>query len=276
MLEQIDAQQLITDYIIPWSTNIIFALLIWIIGRRVIKVLMKFITKAFEKSNMDSVLVAFLTSIIQAVMIAFVAIAALDQLGVPTTSLVAIFGAAGLAIGLSLQDSLKNFAAGVMIILNRPFSAGHFVEVAGVVGVVEKVGVFSTTLATPDNREITIPNGGIYGGVITNYSARDTRRIDLVVGIGYDDDILKAKQVLEDILAKEQRILEEPAAAVAMGELADSSVNFNVRPWVNASDYWPVRSEILEQVKLRFDAEGISIPYPQQDVHITHTNADES
>ena len=276
MLEQIDVQQLITDYVIPWSTNIIFALLIWIIGRRVIKVLMKFITKAFEKSNMDSVLVAFLTAIIQAVMIAFVAIAALDQLGVPTTSLVAIFGAAGLAIGLSLQDSLKNFAAGVMIILNRPFSAGHFVEVAGVMGVVEKVGVFSTTLATPDNREITIPNGNIYGGVITNYSARDTRRIDLVVGIGYEDDILKAKQILEDILAKEDRILEEPAAGVAMGELADSSVNFNVRPWVNASDYWPVRSEILEQVKLRFDAEGISIPYPQQDVHITHTNADES
>ena len=276
MLEQVDVQQLINDYVIPWSTNIIFALLIWIIGRRVIKVLMKFITKAFEKSNMDSVLIAFLTAIIQAVMIAFVAIAALDQLGVPTTSLVAIFGAAGLAIGLSLQDSLKNFAAGVMIILNRPFSAGHFVEVAGVMGVVEKVGVFSTTLATPDNREITIPNGSIYGDVITNYSARDTRRIDLVVGIGYDDDILKAKQILEDILDKEARILEEPAPGVAMGELADSSVNFNVRPWVNASDYWPVRSEILEQVKLRFDAEGISIPYPQQDVHITHTNADES
>ena len=275
MLEGLDLQQITNDYLIPWSTNIIFALLIWIIGRRVIKFIIKLITKAFEKSKMDEVLVAFLTAIIQAVLIAFVAIAALDQLGVPTTSVVAIFGAAGLAIGLSLQDSLKNFAAGVMIILNRPFSAGNFVEVAGVMGVVEKVGVFATTLATPDNREITIPNGSIYGNVITNYSARDTRRIDMVVGIGYDDDIKKAKAILEQILADESRVLDEPAPGVAMGELADSSVNFNVRPWVNSGDYWPVRSEILEQVKLRFDAEGISIPYPQQDIHITHTNADE-
>lgn len=276
MFEQLDVQQLMTDYIIPWSTNIIFALLIWIIGRKVIKVLMKFIGKAFEKSNMDSVLVAFLTAIIQTVLTAFVAIAALDQLGVPTTSLVAIFGAAGLAIGLSLQDSLKNFAAGVMIILNRPFSAGHVVEVAGVMGVVEKVGVFSTMMTTPDNREITIPNGSIYGDVITNYSARDTRRIDLVIGISYDDDIKQAKEILQDILVKEDRILDDPAPGVAMGELADSSVNFNVRPWVNASDYWPVRSEILEQVKMRFDAVGISIPYPQQDVNITHTNSSDS
>ncbi|MEL0068793.1 MAG: mechanosensitive ion channel domain-containing protein [Gammaproteobacteria bacterium] len=276
MFEQLDVQQLMTDYIIPWSTNIIFALLIWIIGRKVIKVLMKFIGKAFEKSNMDTVLVAFLTAIIQTVMTAFVAIAALDQLGVPTTSLVAIFGAAGLAIGLSLQDSLKNFAAGVMIILNRPFSAGHVVEVAGVMGVVEKVGVFSTMMTTPDNREITIPNGSIYGDVITNYSARDTRRIDLVIGISYDDDIKQAKEILQDILAKEDRILDDPAPGVAMGELADSSVNFNVRPWVNASDYWPVRSEILEQVKMRFDAVGLSIPYPQQDVNITHTNSSDS
>jgi len=276
MFEQLDVQQLMTDYIIPWSTNIIFALLIWIIGRKVIKVLMKFIGKAFEKSNMDSVLVAFLTAIIQTVITAFVAIAALDQLGVPTTSLVAIFGAAGLAIGLSLQDSLKNFAAGVMIILNRPFSAGHVVEVAGVMGVVEKVGVFSTMMTTPDNREITIPNGSIYGDVITNYSARDTRRIDLVIGISYDDDIKQAKEILQDILAQEDRILDDPAPGVAMGELADSSVNFNVRPWVNASDYWPVRSEILEQVKMRFDAVGISIPYPQQDINITHTNSSDS
>ncbi len=275
MLEQIDIAQLTTDYLIPWSTNIIFALLIWIIGRRVVKFAMKYIRRAFEKSNMDAVLVAFLAAILNTVMVAFVAIAALDQLGVPTTSLVAIFGAAGLAIGLSLQDSLKNFAAGVMIILNRPFTAGNFVDVAGVAGVVEKVGVFSTTLVTPDNREITIPNGSIYGDVITNFSARDTRRIDLVVGIGYDDDIMQAKGILEDILAKDELVLDDPAPGVAMAEHADSSVNFNVRPWVNSGDYWPVRARLLEQVKLRFDAEGISIPYPQQDVHITHHNSDE-
>jgi len=268
MLEQLDIQQLTSDYLIPWGTNIIFALLIWIIGRRVAKMIMKLISKGFNKAGMDTVLSNFLEGIIGAIITAFIAIAALEQLGVPTTSLVAIFGAAGLAIGLSLQDSLKNFAAGVMIILNRPFGAGDFVDVAGVAGVVEKVSVFSTIIVTPDNREIIIPNGSIYGGVIINFSARDTRRIDLVVGIGYDDDIKKAKAMLEQILADDERILDEPAPGVAMGELADSSINFNVRPWVNSGDYWGVRSHILEQVKLRFDAEGISIPYPQTDIYI--------
>ena len=274
MLEQIDIQQITNTYLIPWGTNIIFALLIWIIGRKVAKILTKLIRKGFDKANMDPVLSSFLIGIIGAILTAFIAIAALEQLGVPTTSLVAIFGAAGLAIGLSLQDSLKNFAAGVMIIINRPFGAGDFVEVAGVAGSVEKVSVFSTIVKTPDNREIIIPNGSIYGDVIINYSAKDTRRVDLVAGIGYDDDILKAKAILEDILAKDERILDDPAPAVAMGELADSSVNFNVRPWVKSADYWPVYSSVLEQIKLRFDEEGISIPYPQQDIHITHTNAD--
>ena len=274
MLENLDIQQLTTDYLIPWGTNIIFALLIWIIGRKVAKFILKLIRKGFDKAGMDEVLSNFLEGIIGAILTAFIAIAALEQLGVPTTSLVAIFGAAGLAIGLSLQDSLKNFAAGVMIIINRPFAAGHFVDVAGVMGTVEKVSVFSTILLTPDNREITIPNGSIYGGVITNFSARDTRRVDLVIGIGYDDDIRKAKAMLEQILADDERILDEPAPGVAMGELADSSVNFNVRPWVNAADYWPVRASVLEQVKLRFDAEGISIPYPQTDIYIKEMSKD--
>jgi small conductance mechanosensitive channel len=274
MLEQLDIQQITNTYLIPWGTNIIFALLIWIIGRRVAKIITKLINKGFNKANMDPVLSNFLIGIIGAILTAFIAIAALEQLGVPTTSLVAIFGAAGLAIGLSLQDSLKNFAAGVMIILNRPFGAGDFVEVAGVAGSVEKVSVFSTIVKTPDNREIIIPNGSIYGDVIINYSAKDTRRVDLVAGIGYDDDILKAKSILQDILAKDERILDDPAPVVAMGELADSSVNFNVRPWVKSGDYWAVYSDVLEQIKLRFDEEGISIPYPQQDIHITHTNAD--
>lgn len=272
MLEQVDIQQLTTDYIIPWSTNIIFAILIWVIGRRVIAILMNLIKKGFEKSNMDSVLSSFLRGIIRTLLTAFVAIAALDQLGVPTTSLVAIFGAAGLAVGLSLQDSLKNFAAGVMIIINRPFAAGNFIEAAGVAGVVQKVGVFSTTMTTGDNREIIIPNGSIYGGVITNYSARDTRRIDLVIGVSYDDDIKQTKAILEQILADEDRILDDPAPAVAMADLADSSVNFNVRPWVNTGDYWPVRAAILEEVKTRFDAAGISIPFPQTELHINYNN----
>lgn len=268
MFEQLDIQQLTNTYVIPWATNIIFALLIWIIGRKVAKVILNVIEKGFAKAKMDTVLSDFLASIIGALLTAFIAIAALGQLGVETTSLVAILGAAGLAIGLSLQDSIKNFAAGVMIIINKPFSAGDFVEVAGVAGSVDKVSVFSTIISTPDNREIIVPNGSIFGDVITNYSARDTRRVDLVVGIGYDDDILKAKEILLEILANDSRILDDPAPAVAMGELADSSVNFNVRPWVKSGDYWGVYSAVLEQVKLRFDAEGISIPYPQQDLHI--------
>jgi len=268
MFEQSNIDHYFNMFVIPWGTNVVFALLIWFIGRKVVKIIISVVDSIFVKAEVETVLSDFLRSIIATLLTAFLAIAALEQLGVPTTSLVAIFGAAGLAVGLSMQDSLKNFAAGVLIIINSPFKAGDFIEVAGVSGVVEKVSVFSTVIRTGDNREVIVPNGNIYGDVIVNYSARDTRRIDLVIGIGYEDDIKKTKEVLTKILEAEKRILKDPAFGIALGDLADSSVNFNVRPWVNSADYWAVRSDLLETIKLTFDAEGISIPYPQQDIHV--------
>jgi small conductance mechanosensitive channel len=198
----------------------------------------------------------------------FVFIAALDQLGVDTTSLIALIGAAGLAVGLALQGSLQNFAAGVMLVVFRPFKIGDVVDAGGAMGKIEKISIFSTTMITPDNRDIIVPNGQIYSGTITNYSANETRRVDLVFGIGYGDDMRKAKEIMEDIVAKHELILDDPAPGVAVAELADSSVNFNVRPWVNAADYWTVRADVIEQVKTAFDENGISIPFPQMDVHL--------
>jgi len=219
------------------------------------------------KSKMDDILINFVASIFKTILLLFVVIAALDQLGVDTTSLIALLGAAGLAIGLALQSSLQNFASGVMLIIFRPFKAGDFVEVAGTAGVVETISIFSSTLRTGDNREIIIPNGSIYGGTITNYSARETRRVDMVFGIGYDDDIKKAKQMLDDIVNADERVLADPKPVIAVSELADSSVNFVVRPWVKTADYWAVLWDLTEEVKLKFDEAGISIPYPQMDVH---------
>jgi small conductance mechanosensitive channel len=190
---------------------------------------------------------------------------------VDTTSLIALLAAAGLAVGLAMKDSLQNFAAGVMLIIFRPFTAGDFVEAGGTAGVVETISIFSTIMRTGDNREVIVPNGAIYNGTITNYSARETRRIDMVFGIGYDDDIRKVKQLLGDILAADERVLKEPAAQVVVGELANSSVNFHVRPWVKSGDYWDVRFDLTERIKLAFDDNGISIPYPQMDVHLNKT-----
>ena len=176
-------------------------------------------------------------------------------------------GSASLAIGLSLQSSLSNFASGVMLIIFRPFTKGDFVEAGGATGVVDKISIFTTTMTTPDNKEVIVPNGAIIGSNITNYSARPTRRVDMVFGVSYDEDIRKAKQMLEDIIAADERVLPEPAPVIALGELADSSVNFLVRPWAKAEDYWALKWDITETVKLKFDEAGISIPYPQLDVH---------
>jgi small conductance mechanosensitive channel len=268
MLENIDIAELINVYIIPWGINIAFALAIFIVGRMVVKTVVKVARAIMVKAKTDDILIDFVCAIANAILMLFITIAALDQLGVDTTSLVAVIGAAGLAIGLSLQDSLKNFASGVMLIVFRPFTAGDFIEAGGVSGVVEKISIFSTLMRTGDNREVIVPNGAIYGGTITNYSARDTRRIDMVFGIGYDDDIRKAKEIITAILEADERILKDPAPLVAVGELADSSVNFNVRPWVNSGDYWPVHFDLNEKIKLAFDDNGISIPFPQMDLHL--------
>ena len=260
---------LMQDYAVPWGIKIALALAIFVIGRWVVKILVNLVKKLLNRSEkMDEMLVNFVASIINAVLLLFVVIAALDQLGVDTTSLVALVGAAGLAIGLALQGSMQNFAAGVMILVFKPFKSGDFVEAGGVVGVVEQVNIFSSTFRTGDNKEIIVPNGAIYSGAITNYSARDTRRVDMVFGIGYDDDIRQAKAILEKLVSEDERILPEPAPVVALSELADSSVNFIVRPWVNSGDYWAVLWDMNEKVKLAFDEAGISIPYPQMDLHL--------
>lgn len=271
--KKIDLQELITTYIIPWAINIAFALVIFIVGRIVVKMIVNLIRKLLAKSGMDEILVNFISSIVNSVLLLFVIIAALDQLGVNTTSLIAILGAAGLAVGLALQSSLQNFAAGVMLIIFRPFKAGDFVEAGGTAGVVENITIFSTILKTPDNREVIVPNGGIYSGTITNFSARETRRVDMVFGIGYDDDLLKAKEVIKGIIESDERILKDPEPLIAVGELADSSVNFNVRPWVKSDDYWAVRADLTEKIKLAFDENSISIPYPQMDVHLEKSSA---
>lgn len=262
-----DINNLLETIVIPWGIKIALALAIFIVGRMAVAIVVKVAGKFMLARQMDEMLVKFLLSILRWVLLLFVIIAALSQLGVDTTSLVALLGAAGLAIGLSLQSSLANFASGVMLIVFRPFTKGDFVEVAGVSGSVDAIGIFTTTLTTPDNKEVIVPNGAVYTNAITNYSARPTRRVDMVFGIGYDDDIKKAKELLEQIVASDDRVLPEPAPVVALGELGDSSVNFLVRPWVNAADYWAVLWDTTESVKLKFDEAGISIPYPQMDVH---------
>ena len=267
MLDKIDIQQLIETYVLPWGINIVMALAIFIVGKFIVNVITRFAKKLMSKAKVDNILINFIASIIKTVLLLFVVIAALDQLGVNTTSMIALIGAAGLAIGLALQGTLQNLASGVMLIIFRPFSDGDFIEAAGVSGVVEQIGIFSITMRTGDNREIIVPNGEIYGGTITNNSRRDTRRVDMVFGIGYDDDLLKAKDIIKKILSEDERILADPAPAVVVGELADSSVNFNVRPWCKTADYWGVYSDVHEKIKLTFDAEGISIPYPQMDIH---------
>ena len=269
MFENLDVQQIVEHYVIPWGINILLAVAIFVIGRWIAKILLKVTDKMMTKSGMDPMLVRFLHSILNALLLLLIVIAAMDRLGVNTTSFIALIGAAGLAVGLALQGSLQNFAAGVLLVIFRPFKVGHFVETAGVAGVIEEIGIFSTRMKTGDNREIIVPNGAIYSGTITNFSARDTRRIDMVFGIGYGDDIRKAKEIIKGILEADERILKEPEPLIALAELADSSVNFNVRPWVNSADYWNVRFDVTEKIKLAFDENGISIPFPQMDVHLS-------
>lgn len=254
--------------LLPWSMRILGAIAIFVLGRWLAKALSRALRRLMDKGGIDVALAGFLGNIAYAAMLALVIIAALDTLGVATTSVIAIFGAAGLAVGLALQGSLSNFAAGVMLMIFRPFKAGDFVTAGGVDGVVEQVRVFNTLIRTSDNREITVPNKHILDDNITNFTARDTRRIDLVMGIGYDDDIRKAKEIIEKVLQEESRVLSDPAPVIMVLELADSSVNIAVRPWSKTSDYWAVRGDLLHQMKVQLEAAGLSIPYPQRDVHV--------
>ena len=267
MLAGIDIEKIVDVYVVPWSVNIALAIVVFIVGRLIAKVLVKVLEGLLVRAKVDTMLVEFIGSIASAALLLFVIIASLDMLGVNTTSLIAMLGAAGLAVGLALQGSLQNFASGVLLIIFRPFQVGNYIDAGGVSGTVEKITIFNTIMLTPDNREIIVPNAAVYGGTITNFSARATRRIDLVFGIGYGDDVKKARDIMVQTMESDDRILKDPAPTVAVSELADSSVNFVVRPWVNASDYWDVKWDLTEKIKLAFDEQGVSIPFPQMDVH---------
>ncbi len=261
--------QLITFFdvhIVPWSVKVGVALTIFIVGQIAAKVISRALEKVLTHTKLDRILINFLGSVVRALLLVVVLVAALDHLGVNTNSLIAMLGAAGLAIGLALQGSLQNFAAGFMLLIFRPFKAGDFVETAGTSGIIETIGIFSTKLYTGDNKEVIIPNSAIYSSNIINYSSRQTRRIDMVFAVSYSDDIRLAKEIILKVIAEDERVLAEPAPEVAVGELAASSVNFVVRPWVKADDYWAVRFALNENIKLAFDANKITIPFPQTDV----------
>jgi small conductance mechanosensitive channel len=262
----------ITDQLIVFATTyglrIVGAILILILGRFFAGMSRKIARRMAKKSNLDDAVASFLSSLIYFLVIAFAVIAALAKFGMQTASFVAVLGAAGFAVGFALQGSLSNFAAGVMILVFRPFKVGDIIEAAGILGKVQDIHLFNTILATLDNVKIIVPNGKIYGDVIKNISAYDTRRVDLVFGIGYSSSIPKAYDVIRNILKEDSRILPEPETQIAVSELADSSVNFVVRPWVKSEDYWTVRFDLTRQVKEAFDAQGIEIPFPQRVVHM--------
>ncbi|MGB5354588.1 MAG: mechanosensitive ion channel domain-containing protein, partial [Woeseia sp.] len=244
------------------------ALLIFFVGRIIARALIRGLRKLMQAQQVDKILETFICNLAYWALMAFIIIAAITEIGVKTTSFIAVIGAAGLAVGLALQGSLSNFAAGVLIVLFRHYKVGDFIEAGGVSGSVVSVQILTTTLKTGDNKAVIIPNGNILKGTITNYSANDTRRIDMVVGVGYDDDLDKVRSTIKEIVEADERVLKDPACVIAVNELADSSVNFNVRPWVKTPDYWATRWDLTEAIKKRFDKEGISIPYPQRDLHI--------
>jgi small conductance mechanosensitive channel len=257
-----------------WGLKVIGAIAVLIIGRWVAGWIRKGVKTSLEKAKVDASLVPFLSSMIYYVTMAVVMIAVLNLFGIETTSLIAIVGAAGLAIGLALQGTLSNFAAGVMILLFRPFRVGDWVEIAGTAGGVAEIAIFSTTLNTGDFVRITVPNSAIYGAIIKNYSANENRRIDLVMGISYGDDIGKAIATIRRVLASEERVLKDPEPDVAVTELGDSSVNLVVRPWCKGTDYWPTRRALTQALKEQLEADGCSIPFPQRDVHLIKTGTE--
>ncbi|MDA1052993.1 MAG: mechanosensitive ion channel [Planctomycetota bacterium] len=257
----------------PILINLLIAGVIFLIGRWVARAVTRIVAGIARQAKLDETLVKFLENIVYVVLMIVVITAALDRVGVPTTSFAAILAAAGFAIGFALQGSLGNFAAGVMLIVFKPFKVGDFVEAGGSSGVVEEVHIFNTLMRTGDNIQIIVPNGSITSGTITNFSAKATRRIDLVIGCGYDDDLKAVKQFLQAVLEADERVLQDPEPVVAVSELGDSSINFVVRPWVNSADYWATRCDLLETIKLGFDERGFSIPYPQRDVHVLNDAA---
>ena len=256
-----------------WGLRVVGALVLFIVGLMVCKTVRRSVRKALEKSSLDDTLVPFLSSMIYYMLLTFLVLAVLSLFGIQTTSFIAVLGAAGLAIGLALQGTLGNFAAGVMLLIFRPFKIGDYIEAGGTAGTVQEIAIFSTTLHSPDNVRITVPNSGVYGSIVKNYSYNETRRNDMVFGISYDDDIAKAVDVIQRALDGDDRILKDPAPVIAVGELADSSVNLLVRPWCKGADYWGLRWDLTRKIKEDLEAAGCSIPYPQQDVYMHQVSA---
>jgi small conductance mechanosensitive channel len=271
---EIDVEQFgqpLVELISQWGLKVLGALALLLVGRVACGWLRRTTRRGLERTSVDDELVPFISSIVYYLALTALLLAVLSLFGIQTTSLIAVLGAASLAVGLALQGTLSNFAAGTMLLLFRPFRIGDWVEVAGSAGSVREIGLFSTVLNTGDNVRITLPNASVYGNVIKNYSANETRRIDLLVGVSYGDDLAQATEAVRKVLADEPRVLEDPAPTVAVAELGDSSVNLVVRPWCATGDYWPLRFEITRRVKESLEAAGCSIPFPQRDVHVVET-----
>lgn len=261
-------QQLALDGVQQWGVKVLIALAIFLIGRWIARAITNAIRNLMQKRNVDPALTGFATSLLYSLFLVFVIIAAIGQLGIQTTSFIAVLGAAGLAVGLALQGSLSNFASGVLIIMFRPFKIGDYVEAGGTAGVVKDISILTTVMHTPDNKKIIVPNSAIMNGSITNYSANDTRRLDLVFGVSYSDNLNEVIRILTEMVESDSRCLKDPAPTIAVLAHGDSSVNIACRPWVATADYWAVFFDFQKNVKLRFDKEGISIPFPQRDVHL--------
>jgi small conductance mechanosensitive channel len=258
----------IVEMLTNGAINLVIAIVIFVVGKWIAKRVQNTLESLLRKRKVDDVLVDFLGTIASTLIIVVAVIAAVDQMGIPATSFMAVIGAAGLAIGLALKDSLSNFASGVMLVLFRPFTKGDFVDAGGIVGTVDEIHLVSTILTTPDNKQIIVPNALMYSSAITNYSAKDTRRVDMAIGVGYDDDLKVAASVLKKICENHPKILPEPATKIFINNLGDSSVDFVVRPWVKSADYWDVLAAVLETAKVELEAAGCNIPYPQTDVHL--------
>jgi small conductance mechanosensitive channel len=256
------------DLVAIYGLKVLAAIAILIIGRIAAGWIRKLVNKMMTRGKADPIIIGFVTSIVYVAVMAFVVVAALGQLGIQTTSFIAILGAAGLAIGLALQGSLSNFAAGFLLIMFRPFKVGDFIEGGGVSGIVESIQIFTTVMRTGDNKTVIVPNSKLLGDNIVNYSAKETRRVDLVVGVSYDADLVEVKRILNEIAAADERVLSDPATVIAVSELADNSVNLVMRMWAKTGDYWGVYFDTTEAVKLRLDEAGIGIPYPQRDIHL--------
>ncbi|ASC58091.1 mechanosensitive ion channel protein [Vibrio vulnificus] len=257
-----------SDLLIQYGVNIISAIVILFIGNIIVKAVANSVAKVLNKKEMDKAVVEFIHGLVRYLLFVIVLIAALGRVGVETASVVAVIGAAGLAVGLALQGSLSNFAAGVLIVAFRPFKSGDYVEISGVAGSVDSIQIFQTILKTPDNKMVVVPNSGVIGGAITNYSRHATRRVDLMIGVSYKSDLKKTKQVIRETLEKDTRILKDPDMTIGVVALADSSVNFVVRPWCKTEDYWAVYFDSMQAIKEALDANGIEIPFPQMDVHL--------